>query len=267
MSEPHPKTGDCSPEPNEASALENDLVASCKALDLDCQPDNKSNNGSMDHSEEEPSKDSEEESSDGSDWSVDSSLELEFDASRPNVLGSPQGQCERCKKREASVLCFFCGTGSFCSPWCCEMSHEKGKHMCVPTEDTTAKKLLLAVGQDLPPNDPQTLDDYYLTPLTAPNRHEDLEMLLGIYRNLLTGFHISSPQLHQWKEAKQIFNNIVRLHNRYPTRAPAIQSFWLKNHGHVFLEEDKSEVLDFDAYLRANDTTFEQFIASLLCYM
>lgn len=126
---------------------------------------------------------------------------------------------------------------------------EKGKHKCVPTEITTAQNLVDAVNRDLLPNDRQTLDDYYLTPLVASDDHGDLDMLIGIYRDLVAKFYISSPQLHQWKKAKQVFNNIVRLHNRYPKRAPAIHGFWLKHHSHVFLEEDKSEAVDFDAYL------------------
>ncbi|CAI6087873.1 unnamed protein product [Clonostachys chloroleuca] len=151
--------------------------------------------------------------SDGSDCSLDSRLvELDFDATRPKPLRSPTASC-------------------------------------VPTEITTAQNLVDAVNRDLLPNDRQTLDDYYLTPLVASDDHGDLDMLIGIYRDLVAKFYISSPQLHQWKKAKQVFNNIVRLHNRYPKRAPAIHGFWLKHHSHVFLEEDKSEAVDFDAYL------------------
>lgn len=246
MSEPDRKSRDCSPEPNKASTLENDAVASCKALNLDCQSDNKPNNGSMDVCEAEWSSDG----SDGSDSSLDSRfVEFDFDATRPKPLGSPDGQCEHCKTREASFLCFFCGIGEFCSPACCELNMEKGKHKCVSNEITTAQNLIDAINQGFLPRDRQTLDDYYLTPLVASDDDEDLKMLIGIYRNLGAKFYISTPQLHQWKQAKQVFNNIVRLHNRYPKRAPAIHGVWLKNHSHVFLEEDKSEVVDLDAYL------------------
>ncbi|VUC26165.1 unnamed protein product [Clonostachys rosea] len=156
-------------------------------------------------------------------------------ASRPGILVSPQGQLV--------------------------MDRE---HECVPVSVTTAWHLVRDICHDVFPQDYHTLDDYFFTPLLSQGLFRDAQMLLSVYSDLVKGFHISSPQLHLWKEAKQIYNNTVRLYNRYPRRLPVASVNCLMHHHHVFLEQDKSEVFDFDAYLRANDITRYQFYVALM---
>ncbi|VUC30149.1 unnamed protein product [Clonostachys rosea] len=161
------------------------------------------------------------------------------------VLGQVIGSCQNCNERPAQTVCYDCGTGQFCDYDCWKSSQENDeKHTCSDVDQPwpACDYMQEIVTGSLPFN----RDHFGFSKCRSVDEESTL---IGLYRHLYMSYGLNLFQLHQWWEAKQLYNNIAKTFTRRPHLANYTYVSWLKRRGNaIFSEEERSEVLNLDLF-------------------
>ncbi|KAJ7651235.1 hypothetical protein FB45DRAFT_820738 [Roridomyces roridus] len=155
-----------------------------------------------------------------------------------------QSTCDWCETQLSDALTYRCSgcTAKYCSQSCLQQSAEDHAGYCAkptPRPPTTADKLLLAVFNDSFPDDEQTNEDYFFTRLDHP---QDKTMLLGLYIGIVQYHGVSAGNLHDWRIAGTMVENIKALYERLPAQGRGGYYSWFLKHLDIFEPRTKSLV-------------------------
>jgi hypothetical protein len=157
--------------------------------------------------------------------------------------------CAFCEEeRPADKRCGGCSRVWYCSKGCQENHWPHHIFDCNPKKTiSTAYYLARAARQDMMPDHEQTLEDYGFNRAFT---QDDKSKLLGLYQGLIVRIGVKPRDLHQWRIAGDLIQQLKDIYEKIPVRFRGNYYSWFLENQYVLDRSLPSphELIDVESY-------------------